>query len=119
MRSNAKEAVLQRRAVREARLRAELARMVDLLKRRPDVQQVYLAGSLASGQLSRHSDIDLVIIQQTDKRFLDRLDEFYTYLCPRVGTDLLVYTPTEWETLSAQRPFVRALRDQGQILYAA
>jgi predicted nucleotidyltransferase len=117
LRSNAKAAVEARRAARVTRLRGELDRMLGLLRTRPDVQKVILAGSLARGRPHAHSDIDLVIVQQSDKPFLDRLGEFYGFLRPTVGTDVLVYTPEEWRDLSVTRPFCRRLNREGVILY--
>ena len=38
------------------------------------------------------SDIDLIIVQETKARFLDRLEPFYTQLDPRTDVDILVYT---------------------------
>lgn len=108
MRSNAKADVEARRDAWLARLQAELDRMLELLKARPDVEQVILFGSLARKQAGARSDLDLVIIQDTPKRFLDRLADFYAYLGPRVEADILVYTPDEWNTLPEKRFFSNA-----------
>lgn len=48
-----------------------------------------------------------VIVAETDKRFLDRVKKVMLLLRPRVGVDLLVYTPEEFESLSRERPFVQ------------
>jgi predicted nucleotidyltransferase len=83
----------------------------------PGVRQVILFGSLAAGAAGSRSDLDLVIVQDTDKRFMDRLDEFYRLLVPTVETDILVYTPQEWETLVKTREFVRRIASGGVTLY--
>lgn len=92
--------------------------MVTLLKQYPGVLRVVLFGSVARGETRAHSDLDLIIVQQTSRRFMDRLDEFYRLLDPRVATDILVYTPAEWETLLAERPFIRLAVREGKVLYA-
>ncbi len=52
---------------------------------------VLLFGSLARGDARDHSDIDLIVVKDTQMRFLDRLDEFYDDA--REAMDVLVYTP--------------------------
>lgn len=58
-------------------MNAELERILDRLKRDPRVRKVLLFGSLARGDARDHSDIDLIVVKDTQMRFLDRLDEFY------------------------------------------
>ncbi len=48
--------------------------------------------------LSRHSDVDLILVQETDKRFLDRYDGILAEITTALGrhaVDLLIYTPEE------------------------
>jgi predicted nucleotidyltransferase len=93
--------------------------MRDVLAGRPDVERVILFGSAARGEISPRSDVDLIIVQRTDRRFLDRLDEMYRLLLPAVGCDILVYTPEEFERLRTERPFVRRAVAEGVCLHAA
>ena len=60
-----------------AELNAELERILTRLKSDPSVRQVLLFGSLARGDARDHSDIDLIVVKDTQMRFFDRLDEFY------------------------------------------
>jgi len=119
MRGNDLASLTARQADHEARLRAELVRVVELLRSHPGVRQVILFGSLSRGQPHPRSDLDLAIIQDTDKPFMDRLDELYRLLLPRVPTDLLVYTPREWHALVNARSFVRRIEREGRVLYDA
>ena len=119
MRRNDKASVEARRAEWRGRLQAEMDRIADVLSRRPDVRKVIVFGSMARGETRWRSDLDLVIVQRTGKRFLDRLGEFYGALAPRVGTDLLVYTPEEWEELRQNRAFQRRIDREGKVLYDA
>ena len=59
------------------------------------------------GQVSEWSDLDLVIIKETEAPFLDRTRQVLELLKPQVGVDVLVYTPKEFEQLSQERAFVR------------
>ncbi len=99
-------------------LESELKRYLALLAEQYRPQKVLLFGSLASGETGEWSDLDLVIIRETDKRFLDRTKEVMQLLRPRVGVDILVYTPAEYEHLSRERPFVRdEIAGKGKGLY--
>jgi predicted nucleotidyltransferase len=99
-----------------AELKAELDRILNRLKNDPSVHLVLLFGSLARGDARDHSDIDLIVVKETEKRFLDRLDEFYDDA--REAMDVLVYTPQEFEEMK-ERPFVKRALKEGKILYEA
>lgn len=99
-----------------AELKAELERILNRLKSDPSVRLVLLFGSLARGDARDHSDIDLIVVKETEKRFLDRLDEFYDDA--REAMDVLVYTPQEFEEMK-ERPFVKRALKEGKILYEA
>jgi len=103
---------------RRAMLEAELARYVRLLREHYTPQRILLFGSLAAGKTGAWSDIDLVIVKETDRKFLDRAREVLQLLRPQVGVDILVYTPTEFEQLARRRAFVRdEIVGKGKVLY--
>jgi predicted nucleotidyltransferase len=93
------------------RLRQQLATM--------GVQKAILFGSLARGDVTIFSDIDLIIVQETDARFLDRLEPFYTQLDLRTDVDILVYTPHELADLATWNPLVRRALQEGKVIYEA
>ena len=80
--------------------------------------RVVLFGSAARGQAGLTSDLDLMIVWETDLAFVERSAEIYRRLRPRVAADLLVYTPAEMERM-ADRPFMRKALSEGRELYAA
>jgi predicted nucleotidyltransferase len=90
-----------------------------VLAKRHDIERVIVFGSVARGQAGARSDLDLVIVQRTSKRFLDRLDEMYRLLVPQVACDLLVYTPEEFERLREERSFVARIAREGRLIHAA
>lgn len=100
-------------------LKTELTRCLNILKSMPDPpERVLLFGSLVSDEVHPWSDIDLVIVQQTDLRFLDRLKAMIDLLQPKVGMDLLVYTPAEFEQMKQERAFFQEeILKKGQVLY--
>lgn len=101
---------------RKMRLTAELERILNILRVR-DVEKVVLFGSLVSGNVTSTSDIDLLIVERTKKRFLERLDDLYSQLQPTVALDILVYTPEEIESLEHSSVFIRSILKNGRVLY--
>jgi predicted nucleotidyltransferase len=100
-------------------LEEELQRLIEILRREVDPERIILFGSLATGEIGPWSDIDLVIVMRTDQPFIERLHTIRRLLQPRVATDLLVYTPEEFEQLARERPFVREeILAKGVLLYA-
>jgi uncharacterized protein len=82
------------------------------------VEKAILFGSLSRGTKSRKSDIDLVLVVETEERFFDRygrFEEIYSKLKCR-SVDLLVYTPSELEQI-AHRPFIRKILAEGKTIY--
>jgi predicted nucleotidyltransferase len=92
---------------RKRRLEEELARFVRLLAADDSVERVIVFGSLVTGHVHEWSDIDMVVVKKTDLRFIERLKQIRRLLRPRVGTDVLVYTPQEFDELRRTRRFVR------------
>lgn len=80
------------------------------------VRLILLFGSLVRGGIGSESDIDLIVVKETGKKFLERLDEFYEDVS--VAMDLLVYTPEEFDHLK-NRSFIKKAMDEGVILYEA
>jgi len=82
------------------------------------VKKVVLFGSFSRGSETRKSDVDLMILMDTDKRFFDRYAHFekiHDYLKDR-SVDLLIYTPDELKQI-AHRSFIKKILNEGQIIY--
>ena len=94
-----------------AELNAELERILTRLKSDPSVRKVLLFGSLARGDARDHSDIDLIVVKDTQMRFLDRLDE--SHHDAREAMDVLVYTPRGFEEMK-HRPLTTPPFGQGR-----
>src|SRR2546428_7690825 len=82
---------------RGLRLERELHRMTEALIREYEPEKLILFGSAAQGELHEWSDLDLVVIKRTDKPLLERIEEALRLVRPKVGLDVLVYTPDETE----------------------
>jgi predicted nucleotidyltransferase len=81
----------------------ELNRMMELLIRDYEPEKLILFGSAAQGQFHAWSDLDLVVIKKTSKPLLERIEEVLRLVRPKVGLDVIVYTPEEMEALVDER----------------
>ena len=109
--SDRSEAVEARQAV----LKAELARIRSLLAGRPEVVALWAFGSVASDRVDEWSDLDLVVVVRSEEGFLDRSVRLGRWLEPRVGADLLVYTPEEVRGL-LEKPLKALLAASGELV---
>jgi len=83
------------------------------------IKKAILFGSFARGRQTRKSDIDLILIQETEKRYFDRFDGILSDLHRSLrGRDIevFIYTPMEFENISDRR-FVRRAVTEGQVIY--
>ncbi len=83
-------------------------------------EQIILFGSRARGDAHEFSDIDLIIVKETETPGRERVLECRELLPPRLGVDIdtVVYTPSEIEWgLEARNPFLAAAFTDGIIVY--
>lgn len=104
---------------RRAALQAELERIVRVLVEQYDPERIILYGSFARGDIHEWSDLDLCVIKRTDKRFIERLKEVGLLTLPRVGTEILVYTPEEIQAAQERGNYfiVGEILAKGKVLY--
>jgi predicted nucleotidyltransferase len=88
---------------RALRLEQELHRMSEILIREYAPEKLILFGSVAQGDIHEWSDLDLVVVKKTDKPLLERTEEVLRLIRPKVGLDVLVYTPAELDSLVDER----------------
>jgi len=99
---------------------------IDVLKKRLtpifqkyQVQKAILFGSMARGEATKRSDVDLILIQNTRKRFLDRYDGLLSDLndaVPGRAVEPLIYTPEELQRIS-HRAFISQALEEGMVIY--
>ena len=107
-----------RAQARREMLEHELDRWLPLLIAHEQPDKIILFGSYCAGEIGEWSDLDMVIVKETDAPFLDRTRQVLALLRPRVGLDVLVYTPEEFERLSNERAFLREeIVAKGQVIY--
>lgn len=84
-----------------------------------DPERIVLFGSRASGRTEEESDVDLLIVKETEKRPIDRRIEVEKILSDRLlPLDIVVYTPEELRSLfSAGSPFIEEVMENGRLIY--
>lgn len=97
--------------------------IVEKLKRDYKPERIVLYGSYAWGNPTRHSDIDLFIVKDTDKDWVDRFVEVKRLIYDRdryLPISPLVYTPEEVkERLARGDAFIEDILAKGKVIYAA
>ncbi|MBC7333038.1 MAG: nucleotidyltransferase domain-containing protein [Actinobacteria bacterium] len=105
-------------AEREKHLKRNLDKIVEDLKRKYNPEKIILFGSFASGRVKEYSDLDLLIVKNTNKRFWDRIKEVVKLCDYDVGVDFLVYTPEEYEGELRNNIFFREeIVKKGKVIY--
>ena len=81
-------------------------------------KRAYLFGSFSKGTQTRKSDVDLMIITETEKRFFDRYNDYerIQLILTDQSVDMLIYTPDEISKIS-HRVFIKRILEEGVILY--
>ncbi len=97
----------------------EIKRVANKLAAAMDASRVILFGSHARGEAGENSDVDLMIIAESDLPRFKRSRELYKTLRPYpFGMDLLVYTPLEIEEgRRSPLSFVSTVFREGKIVY--
>ena len=81
--------------------------------------KIVLFGSYAYGHPTPDSDVDLLVVLETNQKPAERQIAVSRLIHPRpFPVDILVRTPKEIEdALSMQDPFIRDILDRGRVLY--
>lgn len=82
------------------------------------INRAIVFGSYARGTQTRRSDLDLVIVMNMRKRFLDRYDDVKDIhdLVPDVHVEMLIYTEDELRAI-AHRPFMPQILREGVVVH--
>jgi len=96
-----------------------LRQAVQKIVKELDPEKIVLFGSYAYGTPTPHSDVDLLVILETDASHNERSWAVSRLLLPRpFPVDILVKTPEEIENaLNAGDFFLREVLSRGKVLY--
>ena len=105
----------------DRKVRGIILKMVDKILKEYQPKMIILFGSYAYGEPTEDSDIDLLIIKDTEKRPIDRWVEVKRLLRDFTRTfpvSPLVYTSKEIEERTAIRDFfIEEILEKGEVLY--
>ena len=80
-------------------------------------EKIILFGSIARKDWDNKSDVDVIVVYNTEKSFLDRLKELYiSWKIPK-AVDILAYTPYEFEKMVRESYFLQDALKEGEVIY--
>jgi predicted nucleotidyltransferase len=96
----------------------EIKRSLESCLSAAGIEKAVLFGSFARGTQTRKSDIDLLIVKKTSKRFFDRYDDFKEVyrLLEDYDVEMFIYTPEEIER-NENRSFIKRIFSEGILIY--
>lgn len=80
-------------------------------------EKIILFGSYASGQQKEDSDIDIVVIKNTNLPFLDRQKQVHMLLRTFTPVDVFVFTPEEFKKGKHHNLFLKEAAEMGKVIY--
>lgn len=103
-----------------AKLENALRQAVDQIARHYKPERIYVFGSMARGDVHEDSDLDLLIIKETDQPFLARVNDVLSIVDVDVPIELLVYTPEELRRMKEEgRDFILTVLEEARLCYEA
>ena len=79
--------------------------------------KIIIFGSIARADWDEFSDIDVIVVYETRKPFLDRLRELYLSWNIPKAIDILAYTPEEFKRMSRNNSFIKEVLNTGEVIY--
>jgi predicted nucleotidyltransferase len=96
----------------------ELKKSIISLYKKLNPVKIILFGSWCKEEEDKYSDVDIIVIYETKKRFLDRLKELYLIWDIPIAFDILAYTPAEFKRmLKEENPFIEKINREGEVIY--
>lgn len=92
--------------------------LVGMIAEKFQPQKIILFGSYARGAIRPESDIDLLVIMETQLRPIQQALEIRQFINPLFGLDLIVYTPQQLQQrLAMGDSFLQDILAEGLVLY--
>lgn len=87
----------------------------ELVEKYGPVEKIILFGSQARGDADEYSDLDLIVIKNTNDRFVKRLGDVPPL---PVHADVFVYTPEEFAQMKEdENPFIMSALESAKVVY--
>ena len=81
-----------------------------------DIEKISLFGSYARGRADLFTDLDVLVIWNTDKPFIERAGIIHGLSALPVDLDVLCYTPEEFRRMR-DTPFITKILEDEVVLY--
>jgi len=98
-----------------------IKKIAEKVRRQYHPQKIIVFGSYAWGNPTRDSDVDLLIIKETNEKHRERSLKVRRILSEEnalVGIDILVYTPEEFaKRIEMEDSFLSKILKRGKVLY--
>ncbi|KXG77373.1 hypothetical protein AN619_04990 [Thermotalea metallivorans] len=105
---------------RKKELSEELERIKNVLINEYKADKIILFGSMATGNIHEWSDLDIIVVKDTDEAFIKRLKNIGLLVKSKVACDLIVYTNGEIEAMKKEkRSFILKVLEEGKVIYDA
>lgn len=105
---------------RKKELSEELERIKNVLINEYKADKIILFGSMATGNIHEWSDLDIIVVKDTDEAFIKRLKNIGLLVKSKVACDLIVYTNEEIEAMKKEkRSFIIKALEEGKVIYDA
>jgi uncharacterized protein len=93
-------------------------KITEQIRKRYKPELIILFGSLARGNPTDQSDVDLLVVKNTKKRPIWRRVAVRKVIDVDVPMDIVVYTPSEFRMLKeTNSAFIRDILSHGKVLY--
>lgn len=99
-------------------VKAQIEKLKGRLIKEYNPEKIILFGSLAKGDYHELSDIDMIVIKKTKKRFLERIGDVLMLNDTNMCLECFVYTPDEFaKMIEEENPFIEEALKSGVVLY--
>jgi predicted nucleotidyltransferase len=93
-------------------------RILDRIIRRYRPKKIIVFGSFARGDVHQGSDLDLIIIKNTQESFLKRMDRVLDLCNGEIAVEPLIYTEAEFGKMLEQgNDFLETVMSEGKVIY--
>jgi len=99
-------------------VKIQIERLKGRIVRDYNPEKIILFGSLTRGDYHELSDIDIVIIKKTKKRFLERIGDVLQLNDTEMRLECFVYTPKEFSKMQEEEnSFIEEVLKSGVVIY--
>lgn len=101
----------------QLQVQSQISSITNQLIKKYKPQKIILFGSYVYGQPTQESDMDLLIVAETDKKFHERLQEVRNLLPKDRPFDLIILTPSEYQKARMKNSLLLEIESKGRVIY--